>query len=65
MILCFNLYLFFDISFPHESLNVWTFIQKYFFNKPPLLRNARVDSFINDIKGLTVASAETKVNGVK
>ncbi|KAM7350932.1 uncharacterized protein ACRADG_003921 [Cochliomyia hominivorax] len=51
LILCFNLYLFFNISFPHESLNVWTFIQKYFFNKPPLVRNPRVESFINDIKG--------------
>lgn len=58
LILCFNLYLFFDISFPHESLNVWTFIQKYFFNKPPLVRNARVESFINEIKAEKIANME-------
>lgn len=67
LILCFNLYLFFEMSFPYESLNVWTFIQQYFFNKPTLVSNPRVESFINDIKSQKhmLYDDNTMINGTK
>ncbi|XP_065357764.1 uncharacterized protein LOC135951935 isoform X2 [Calliphora vicina] len=67
LILCFNLYLFFDISFPLEFLNVWGFIQKYFFDKPLLVNNPRVETFINDLRAQKLASLDikTSVNGKK
>ncbi|XP_058980587.1 putative uncharacterized protein DDB_G0282133 isoform X2 [Musca domestica] len=50
LILCFKLYLFFDICYPEESYCVWLFIQKYFFNKQSLIIEPIVDSFIDEIR---------------
>lgn len=50
LILCFKLYLFFDISYPEESFHVWLFIQKYFFNKHSLIVEPSVNVFIDEVR---------------
>lgn len=50
VILCFKLYLFFDLCYSDETLNTWIFIQKFFFNKHSLLKNDVVDAFIHDVR---------------
>lgn len=60
LILCFKLYLFFDICFPEESFNVWLFIQKYFFNKLSIIAEPIVDDFLDNVRSQTKVDLEIR-----
>ncbi|XP_073825786.1 uncharacterized protein isoform X2 [Musca autumnalis] len=60
LILCFKLYLFFDICYPEESFCLWLFIQKYFFNKLSVILEPVVDTFIDDIRSQNKVDLEVR-----
>ncbi|XP_059221849.1 uncharacterized protein LOC106086195 isoform X2 [Stomoxys calcitrans] len=60
LILCFKLFLFFDISFPEDSFGVWLFIQQYFFNKPSHIVDATVNAFIDEVRARSNVELELK-----